>query len=116
MKSCFLLFLIAAIGLFSSQNVLAQCPTLDPSVGTPSPTFGAGVEVCYDPGGASATITFTFQNDGSDFEGFLLFDLTNLSFLIEGLSPVTYVHTPGSNIWVIQNVPDEFVAGGKSVV
>ena len=33
---------------------------------------------------------------------------------IEGLSPVVYVHTPGSNIWVVQNVPDEFVPGINS--
>ena len=98
---------------FANQKVHAQCPTLDPSIGTSD--FGAGIEVCYQPGGAFADVTFTFLNDGSDFENFLLFDVANSSFLIQGFSPVVYVHTAGSNIWVVQNVPDEFISGINSV-
>jgi gliding motility-associated-like protein len=113
-KIYFLLYLIFAAGLFSSHSAYAQpCPTLDPAVGTVD--FGAGIEVCYQTGGSFADITFTFQNDGSDFDNFLLYDIANSSFLIEGLSPVVYVHAPGSNVWVVQNIPDEFVAGINSI-
>ncbi len=112
-KSYFLLILLASIGLFASQQVQAQCPTLDPAVGTPE--YGNGIEVCVQPGGDFATITFSFVNDASNFDNFLLYDIANSSYLIEGLSPVTYVHTPGSNIWVIENVPNELVASINSV-
>ncbi len=112
MKNYFLLFLLTIAGLFTSQNLQAQCPTLDPSVGTTD--YGAGIEVCVQTGGAFATITFTFLNNGSDYENFLLYDIANSSFLIEGLSPVVYVHSTGSNVWEVQNVPDEFVAGINS--
>ncbi|MDZ7606678.1 MAG: hypothetical protein U5K79_14060 [Cyclobacteriaceae bacterium] len=112
-KLFFILSLFLSSGLITVQKVQAQCPTLDPSVGT-SPIFGAGIEVCYQAGGSSADITFTFLNDGSDFSGFLLYDLANSSFLLPGLTPVVYVQT--GNVWVVQNVPDQFLGKDASYV
>jgi len=115
-KLFFILSLFLSSGLITVQKVQAQCPTLDPAVGT-SPIFGAGIEVCYQAGGNSADITFTFLIDAtSDYDNFLLYDLANGSFMLPGLTPVVYVHTPGSNIWVVQNVPDQFLGKDASYV
>jgi gliding motility-associated-like protein len=114
-KSYFLLYLILISELLIGQKSFGQCPRLDGSVGTDDP-FIPGIEVCYQSGGTAADITFTFENDGSDFESFLLYDVVANSYLLEEISPVVYVHTPGSNIWVVQNVPDQFAGDNARYV